>query len=303
VVVDPKGADFNRYEGAQIIKPNLKELAEASRLPLDSEASVETAARKIISESRAASLVVTRGPAGILLVPANGVARNFPSETREVFDVSGAGDTVAATLAAGVAAGLPIESIVQLANIAGGVVVSRVGTAVVHRQELAQALHQRAFANGDKVLGVAEAAERLKLWRRAGFRIGFTNGRFNTLHPGNVSLLQKARAHCDRLVVGLRGDSSMTTSRESGGPIQDEIARSLVLSSLMFVDLIVIFHEPTPESLIRELRPEILIKRSGHPSEEVLNADLVRNWGGEVVLEGQHQASGQSRLFPPEAKN
>jgi D-beta-D-heptose 7-phosphate kinase/D-beta-D-heptose 1-phosphate adenosyltransferase len=177
-----------------------------------------------------------------------------------VYDVSGAGDTVAATLAAGIGAGLSIEDSAQIANIAAGIVVGKVGTAVIHRAEIIEELRQRRVTDArSKVLPCPDAAERVSRWQRLGLTVGFVSGWFNALRAGDVALLEQAKARCDRLVIGLHGDAS-------GRTMQDAEARSLVLASLQCVDLLVVFDEPTPEAVIRALRPQVLAGYVAEPA-------------------------------------
>jgi D-beta-D-heptose 7-phosphate kinase/D-beta-D-heptose 1-phosphate adenosyltransferase len=183
------------------------------------------------------------------------------------------------------AAGVPLEHAVKLSNLAAGLVVAKVGTATVKPSELMHEIQQRTVMENDrKVMDLADAIERVALWRRKGLRVGFTNGCFDLLHPGHITLLNQAKAHCDRLVVGLNSDSSAARVKGAGRPIQDELARSIVLASLSCVDMVVFFSEDTPETLIRALQPMVLVKGADYQPEEVVGADLVTAWGGELVL-------------------
>jgi D-beta-D-heptose 7-phosphate kinase/D-beta-D-heptose 1-phosphate adenosyltransferase len=204
-----------------------------------------------------------------------------------VFDVSGAGDTVIATLAAGVGSGLSLEDAAEVANLAAGLVVAKIGTAVVTREQLIHELeshHPSAAAADCKVMGLEEAVQRVRRWRRQGLRVGFTNGCFDLLHAGHITLLRKARERCDRLVLGINSDSSVQRLKGPGRPAQDQRTRALILASLAPVDLVVVFEEETPERLIRELRPDVLVKGADYRPDQVVGADLVASWGGELVL-------------------
>ncbi len=284
-VIDPKGADYSRYAGATIITPNRRELAEATGLTVGSDDEVEFAARQLIAACDLQAVLCTRGPEGMSLVPKDGAARVIPTRAREVFDVSGAGDTVIATLAAGLAAGLSLEAAAALANVAAGIVVAKVGTAVAYADELLHALrHEDIAAEERKIASLDEALDMVARWRRQGFKIGFTNGCFDLLHPGHISLMQQARRACDRLVVGLNSDASVKRLKGADRPVQTETARAAVLASLATVDLVVIFGADTPLALIDALRPDVLVKGADYTVEQVVGAEQVRSWGGRVVL-------------------
>jgi D-beta-D-heptose 7-phosphate kinase/D-beta-D-heptose 1-phosphate adenosyltransferase len=269
VIVDPKSRDFTRYAGASLITPNLKELGKAADGELSSEDGIVDAARGLLSHAGIGSMLVTRGAQGMSLVTAAG-ADHFPSRAREVFDVSGAGDTVLALLAAGIAA---------------GVVVGKTGTAVVYADDLLEELNDMAGHSGPQPpLRLDAALDRIRTWKARGDKVGFTNGCFDLLHPGHVSLLASARATCDRLVVGLNSDMSVKRLKGENRPMQNEAARAAVLSSLETVDLVVIFDEDTPEALLHEVRPDVLVKGADYTIETVVGADLVQSYGGRVVL-------------------
>ena len=284
VIVDPKSRDFTRYAGASLITPNLKELGEAADGELSSEADIVDAARGLLARADIASMLVTRGAQGMSLVSADS-ADHFPSRAREVFDVSGAGDTVLALLAAGIAAGMPALEAAQLANVAAGIVVGKTGTAVVYADDLLEELNDLAGHKGPQPpLRLEAALDRIGTWKARGDKIGFTNGCFDLLHPGHVSLLASARSNCDRLVVGLNSDASVKRLKGENRPMQNEAARAAVLSSLETVDLVVVFDEDTPEALLKEVRPDVLIKGADYTIETVVGADLVQSYGGRVVL-------------------
>ncbi|HEY1760878.1 MAG TPA: PfkB family carbohydrate kinase [Bryobacteraceae bacterium] len=246
VVVDPKGQGFERYRFATVIKPNLKELAEATGLPIGDAAAQELAARKLLDLAEAQFILVTRGPAGMLLVPRDEPRAEFCSLAREVYDVSGAGDTVAAVLAAALGSGAGIREAVELANIAAGIVVGRVGTAVVSRSEIIDEIeHESAIAASGKILRPAQTIERVRAWRRMGRRVGFTHGSFDPLSSEHLESLERERSRCDRLVVGL-------TTRNGAGP-EDRHAQAFLLASLVNVDAVVICDSQTPEELMEML--------------------------------------------------
>ena len=286
VIVDPKGDDYERYRGATVVTPNRRELGQASGLPVGTDVEIVTAARSLMERHSLDSMVATRSEQGMTVVTTgpNDETR-LPAEAREVFDVSGAGDTVVATLGAALGAGVSVVDAARLANLAAGVVVGKVGTAVVRTPELLAALHHQEWAEGEaKMVSLETACERVERWRRQGRRVGFTNGCFDLIHPGHVSLLRQARAACDRLVVGLNSDDSVRRLKGDTRPVQSETSRATVLASLRPVDLVVVFGEETPLTLIQALRPDVLIKGADYRIDQVVGADLVQSYGGQVVL-------------------
>jgi D-beta-D-heptose 7-phosphate kinase / D-beta-D-heptose 1-phosphate adenosyltransferase len=278
VIADPKSADFSRYRGVTLLTPNRRELMAATGMPCGDEAEIIAAARRAIERAGVDAVLATLSERGMALVTKT-AAHHLPAEAREVYDVSGAGDTVVATLALALAAGADLEEAAQLANRAAGIVVGKAGTAVVHPEELAHAL-----GRDTKVLTLGPALDRVATWRRQGARIGFTNGVFDLLHPGHVSLLAQARARCDRLVVGLNSDASVKRLKGAGRPVQAEAARAQVLAAMQAVDLVIVFGEDTPVELIRAVKPELLVKGADYTVATVVGAELVQSWGGEVYL-------------------
>jgi len=286
VVVDPKGSDYARYRGANILTPNRRELAEATEMPVDGDEQVVAAARRLLNRLDLDAVLVTRSQEGMTLVEREGGVHHLPAEAREVFDVSGAGDTVIATFAAALGAGLtPLEA-ARLSNVAAGIAVGKVGTAAVHLAEIAQALraHDLMLQGESKVEPLAGALGRVQAWRREGLRVAFTNGCFDLLHPGHVALLSQARASADRLVVGLNSDESVARLKGAGRPIQDHTARAAVLASLAAVDLVVVFAEDTPLALIQAIKPDVLVKGADYAHAEVVGAAEVEALGGRVLL-------------------
>lgn len=283
VIVDPRGTDFARYAGADIVMPNRPELAAATGMPTGDEASIVAAAVALREKHGFGAVVVTRGNHGMTLVDADGT-QHFPAEAANVHDTSGAGDTALAVLAAAVAGKLPMPVAVRLANLAAGLSVGKIGNAVVREADLLSALSPKASVLR-KIVGREEAAEHAERWRHRGWRVGFTNGCFDLLHPGHVHMLQQARAGCDRLVVGLRaGPNVPPRPKDPTQSPQSEAARAAMLASLGCVDLVCAYEEKSPEALIEALRPDLLIKGADHTIEQVPGADLVRGWGGRVML-------------------
>jgi len=285
LIVDPKGNDYSRYAGAFLVTPNRHELAEATRMPVGTDDEVIAAARYVAAGCDIENVLVTRSSDGMTLVTQDGV-HHLPPEAREVFDVSGAGDTVVATLAAALAIGAPLLDAARLANAAAGIVVGKVGTAVAYPDDIAAAIRrQTLLMPGEaKILPLVPALDRIAAWRRRGDRIGFTNGCFDLIHPGHVALLAKSRAACDRLIVGLNDDNSVRRLKGETRPVQNEAARAAVLASLESVDLVVLFADDTPVALIEAIKPDILAKGADYTIDQVVGADLVKAHGGQVLL-------------------
>jgi len=284
VIVDPKGSDYRLYRGAALLTPNLNELAQASGLPVAGDDAVVAACRHIVSECGVGGVLATRSEQGMTLVEGDGV-HHLTARARDVFDVSGAGDTVAAAMAAGIALGIPTLEAANFANTAAGVAVGKVGTAAAYASEILTALHEAEFLSGEaKVATVASAHNRVQTWRRQGKRIGFTNGCFDLLHPGHISMLNQSRQACDVLIVGLNSDDSVRRLKGENRPAQPEHGRAAVLASLASVDLVVIFDEDTPLDLITALKPDVLVKGQDYAREDVVGANQVESWGGKVVL-------------------
>ena len=282
VVVDPKGIDFARYRGAGVITPNCRELGAASRMPVDSDAEVAAAARHLIETCGLDAVIATRGSNGMTVVTGTDEV-HLPALAREVFDVSGAGDTVVATVAAGLAAGMSVVDAAQLANVAAGLVVAKVGTAVVRIDELADGLGG-APGLAVKILDTAGLQERIAQWRARGLSVGFTNGCFDIVHPGHISLIEQASAACDRLIVALNDDASVKRLKGEGRPVQPEGARARVIASLAGVDGVVLFADDTPLAMIEAVRPDVLVKGADYSVDEVVGGELVASYGGRVVL-------------------
>ena len=285
VIVDPKGTDFGCYRGADLITPNLAELSAATGMAAETDGDVVKAARQLIKKHRFGAVLVTRSTDGMTIVPAKGRATHLAAEAQEVFDVSGAGDTAAAAVAAALGSGAGLKEAATLANVAAGIVVGKVGTAAVYADDLTARLHHQDLTTAEaKVLSAEQAKDMIGIWRRAGHTIGFTNGCFDLLHPGHVSLLKQAGRASGRLVVGLNSDASVEKLKGDGRPVQSEAARAAVLASLEPVDAVVIFAEETPIKLIKALKPDVLVKGADYDLKGVVGADVVKRYGGKVLL-------------------
>lgn len=286
VLVDPKGRDFRKYRGATTICPNLKELSACTGVAATELGPLMEAARALLAPLELAYLTVTLSERGIR-VEHRDPAQSFhaPARAREVFDVSGAGDTVIATLAASAAAGLDLESSVQLANVAAGVIVGKVGTVPIDRASLlAQLTGDLALNTEEKVLTRPALLARAAQWRARGQRIVFTNGCFDLLHIGHITLLQEAHRMGDRLVVGVNSDASVRRLKGPTRPIVPETERAQVLAALASTDAITIFDEDTPLPLLRLLQPDVLVKGGDYTVSTVVGAEEVQGWGGRVEI-------------------
>lgn len=282
IVVDPKGSAFERYRGATLLTPNLHEF-EAVVGRCQDPAALEQRARALIAKLELDALLVTQGAAGMTLVTRDGAeVVRFPTEAREVFDVTGAGDTVCAVLAAMLAGGHPLEHAVRYANKAAGVVVGKFGTATATLAETENLLKQRHDRPRGQVLTHAELAAEVAAARARGERIVFTNGCFDILHAGHVGYLREARSLGDRLMVGVNADASVRRLKGAPRPVNPLVDRMQVLAALSAVDWVVPFEEDTPENLIRAVCPDVLVKGGDYAPEQVVGADIVRARGGSV---------------------
>ncbi len=286
VFVDPKQRDVSIYAGATVLSPNLKELALAAGVDhFENETDIITAARELAVRHKFQYVLTTRGAHGMTLVDAQGLVVHLAATASEVFDVSGAGDTVIATLAATYAAGAPMPLATELANLAGGIVVGRLGTAVVHQTDLSAALYtHRAMVLQQKILPRETALATVQNWRRDGLTIGFTNGCFDIMHAGHIQLLSDARARCDKLIVALNTDASVRGLKGPTRPVNAEMDRAQVLAALANVDAVVLFDEETPLALLKLLQPDRLMKGADYAKEQVVGWELVESYGGSVEL-------------------
>lgn len=288
VLVDPKGSDFTRYRGATLLKPNRKEATLASGLPCGSDAEALAAARKLIESCGVGHVLITRGGGGMTLAGSDGSALHLATEAREVFDVSGAGDTVIATLALAMAVQHDLPTAARLANAAAGVVVGKLGTATLQPEELRAALHMPdPHGIAAKIADLPRAKAMVAAWRGRGERIGFTNGGFDLLHAGHLTLLSEARSLCDKLIVAINSDAGIARSKGPSRPVQDQAHRARLLASLSFVDMVIVFDDETPIPLLEALRPDLLIKGGDYGLDGVVGADLVRGYGGEVRVSAE----------------
>lgn len=284
VLVDPKGSDYNKYAGADTVTPNDRELALATGTEVDHVHELLDAGDALRRKINARNLIVTRGKDGISRVH-DGGREDYPALQRDVFDVSGAGDTVVALLAACRAADLDWSMSIRIANLAASIVIGKVGTMPIHRNELVAAVQDDRPINVDtKVYDPEHIQQQVQIWRTRSETIVFTNGCFDILHAGHVTYLDEAARKGDRLVVGLNTDASVNALKGDPRPIVPQDERARVLASLESVDAVVLFDEPTPVTLIETVRPDVLVKGADYDESEVVGADQVKSWGGTVEL-------------------
>lgn len=283
VIVDPKRAHLGAYAGATLITPNRKELHLVTGLPLSTDEEIIEAA-KVASEQFGGDVLVTRSEDGMTLWRREESVVHVSADRSEVSDVSGAGDTVIATLASILSAGEDMETAVSIAAAAAAIVVRKIGTATVSRDELNRELRTENTGAEGALLPLNRAREVIAGWHHHGARVVFTNGCFDLLHPGHVALLQAAAKHGDKLIVAINSDASVKRLKGPERPIQDEEARAAVIGSLRMVDMVVLFDEDTPLETIQELRPDVVVKGADYREDEVVGGAFVKSYGGKVVL-------------------
>ncbi|HVN41668.1 MAG TPA: D-glycero-beta-D-manno-heptose-7-phosphate kinase [Steroidobacteraceae bacterium] len=283
VLVDPKRRDFSAYRGASLLTPNLGELALAAgvRLDPDDTAAIAASARPLIEQAGLDSMLVTLSDRGMLLVPASGAPRHVPAVRRAVADVTGAGDTVVAVLAATLAGGAPVEQAMEIANVAAGLAVGEIGAVAIEPERIRAALTDRP---GGKIVTREELAARAAGWRVAGKRIVFTNGCFDLLHAGHLALLHEAAALGDVLVLAINSDESVRRLKGPERPIVPAAERAALLAALSCVDAVAIFDEDTPLETLRAVRPHVLVKGQDYTIANVVGRELVEAEGGRVAL-------------------
>jgi D-beta-D-heptose 7-phosphate kinase/D-beta-D-heptose 1-phosphate adenosyltransferase len=284
VLVDPKGRDYSKYAGATALTPNKRETADACGVSVHDSEALLTAAARLRESLKLDFLAVTRSEEGVSLIEESHTL-HIPATAKQVFDVSGAGDTVIATLAAGLIAGLERRQALHLANLAAGVVVGKVGTAPIKYEELLRELTvEDSTQQANKVCTLEALLTRVAGWRAAGQKIVFTNGCFDLLHAGHVTYLEGARNLGDRLIVGLNTDRSVSALKGPTRPVIHEADRARVMAALESVDAVVLFDEDTPLDLIRAIRPDVLAKGSDYSEDQVVGGSDVKSWGGRVAL-------------------
>lgn len=296
VIVDPKGTDYTKYTGATFITPNLKEFTESCGQKIFYPQQLAENACRLIHQYQLQGLLVTQGAGGMTFVTKE-EQMHIEATAREVFDVSGAGDTVIATLAVGISKGLDPKSACILANAAAGVVVSKAGTATVTPEELQQALSLAPInAYEEKIVPLSRLETIVQAWRHQNLKIGFTNGCYDLLHAGHLRSLSEAKQQCDRLIVAVNTDNSIKRLKGPERPIQTEEVRSLVLAALELVDAVILFDQDTPLHLIETIIPDVLVKGADYTVEQVVGSDIVLRNGGRIHLVQLQQGQSTTNL-------
>jgi D-beta-D-heptose 7-phosphate kinase/D-beta-D-heptose 1-phosphate adenosyltransferase len=283
VIVDPKARDLARYEGASVVTPNLRELEVAVGASLHGapDEAIAEAAQQILRKASFGAILVTLGERGLMLVSSEGRVDTVGTLAREVYDVTGAGDTVVAALAVAGAAGLSLSDAARFANAAAGVVVGKFGTATARADEVARVLGERSAS---RILEPSELREYVAWWRLQGKRIVFTNGCYDLLHSGHLMLLRKAAEEGDVLVVGINSDASVGRLKGPGRPVVRERDRAELVRALQGVDAVTLFDEDTPLELIKRIEPDVLVKGGDYTPEQVIGRELVEARGGCVRI-------------------
>lgn len=285
IICDPKSSNFSRYAGCTVLTPNARELAAASGAPCATDTEVEHAGAKILAVTEIGGLLVTRSEQGLSFLMRGQTPVHIRTAAREVFDVSGAGDTALAVFALAVASGGGFEAAAILSNAAAGIAVGKAGTAVVQPEELLAAVSDvQGTRRPGKIRSAAMLADEVAGWRARGLKVGFTNGCFDILHAGHVALLRQARAQCDRLIVAVNADASVRRLKGPTRPVNAEAQRAEVLQALESVDRLAFFSEDTPLQLIELLRPDVLIKGADYAEDQVVGGGFVKAYGGRVAL-------------------
>jgi len=290
IVVDPKSSEWSKYAGATLVKPNLKEFSEAIGRKFNPGGAnfceeIVSAAKALLSRHRIGGLLITLGEHGMIYVPAGGSRSDvihLPTRAREVFDVSGAGDTTIAALAAAIGAGASMPEAMQLANAAAGIVVGKVGTASVSARELRETLSGTYDNIGRKLLSLPALCREIDALRRKGTKVGFTNGCFDCCHLGHLTSLREAKGLCDVLVVGVNSDAWIRRHKGRNRPLQDMSTRTALLAAFECVDYVVAFDDETALPLVQKLRPDVIAKE-GYAMKDWPEGRYVESIGGKAV--------------------
>ncbi|GIU05905.1 MULTISPECIES: bifunctional D-glycero-beta-D-manno-heptose-7-phosphate kinase/D-glycero-beta-D-manno-heptose 1-phosphate adenylyltransferase HldE [unclassified Shewanella] len=283
VLVDPKGSDFSKYRGAYLLTPNMSEF-EMVVGKVESEADLVAKAQGLLQDFDLTAMLVTRSEKGMTLITKDQPELHIPTVAREVYDVTGAGDTVISALATAIAAGSELPQACAIANTAAGIVVAKLGTSTVTRLELIEALSLNHGESGFGAVSEDQLAYALEQARLRGERVVMTNGCFDILHAGHVSYLQQARALGDRLIVAVNTDASVKRLKGEGRPVNTEDRRMTVLAALASVDWVVPFSEDTPQRIISRLLPDLLVKGGDYKVEDIAGGEEVIAAGGQVKV-------------------
>ena len=292
IIVDPKGKDFTKYRGATAITPNRKEAIQAS-----GQKDVIKAGRKFLEELQLKAVVVTLGKDGIFFIENSGNHAHIPAFAKEVYDVSGAGDTVISCISLSMASGLSCYESAYLANMAGGIAVGKLGTAPVLKDELINALFLEGSGKTRKILTTSELVQKAIQLKKQGRKIVFTNGCFDLIHPGHIHLLKESKRLGDILIVALDDDDSVKRIKGAGRPILSQFERAQIISSLDCVDFVVIFSTDELTALLKSIKPDVLTKGEDYTLKEVVGKEIVERYGGKVILIPFSQRSSSSELI------
>ena len=291
IAADPKVADLSVYANVDILTPNLQELSIAAGTSLTELDTIGATATMLAKAHKIGTIVTTLSARGILASSADGTKFYDPARTRDVFDVSGAGDTVVAVISAAVASNANLELAVTLANRAAGVAVSKSGTAFVTPGEILAYMQLR-----NPLIEPASLANLCQNWQNAGDKIAFANGCFDLLHPGHISLLRHAAKTADRLIIGLNSDASVSRLKGNGRPLQSVEKRATALAAFDMVDAVTVFDQDTPQSLIALIQPDIIVKGGDYKPDDVVGSDIVKKRGGKVVIAPTRATYSTSKL-------
>jgi D-beta-D-heptose 7-phosphate kinase/D-beta-D-heptose 1-phosphate adenosyltransferase len=284
VIVDPKSADFSLYKGATLLTPNQHEVERSVPIKVNNDEDLERAAEYLLTLTKAEGILVTRGKDGMTLYRNKEKPVAIPTEAKEVFDVTGAGDTVVSVFGMTVFVGFSFEEAAWLSNMAASIVVGKIGTAVITLDEINEFLQEEMLRTSHTVLNLDEMQKIVNLAKSTGKTVVFTNGCFDLIHGGHIEFLEKAKALGDLLILGLNSDSSVKAIKGESRPIKNQKERANILSALRYVDYITIFDETTPENLIREIRPDILVKGDDYKIDDVVGKEIVEGYGARVEL-------------------
>lgn len=284
VLVDPKGDDFSKYRGAFLLTPNKAELGRATQMPVGNEDEIHKAIARLFSQTECEAILVTRSEEGMSLYAKTGDETHIQTEARDVFDITGAGDTVISMIARVFLAGHELKTAARLANVAAGIKVGKFGAAAVSIDEMSAWIRQRENAGRQKLVDLSQVKQLASLARSQGRKVVFTNGCFDLLHAGHVQLLQKAKALGHVLIVAINDDDSVSKLKGSGRPLISAADRARIIAALEPVDYVIMFPDLTPLRLIEALMPDVLVKGGNYSLEEVVGREEVEKYGGRVVL-------------------
>lgn len=294
VIIDPKGNDYTKYQNAFLIKPNLKEFSEATGQKYNPNASdfqqkIKASATRLFSAYNIQNLLITLSEHGMIFISAQNPSEpiQIPTQAKEVFDVSGAGDTSLATLGASIGAKANIDDAMTLANLASGIVVGKLGTATVSASELENVVQTQVNTGNQwtqlkKIITLPQAKQIVESAKQQGLKIGFTNGCFDCCHLGHLNSFMETKKQCDILIVAMNADVSVKRYKGPLRPLQDEKTRSTLLASLECIDYVIVFEEDSPIKIVETLKPDIIAKE-GYPLDKWPEAQLVLNYGGQAL--------------------